>query len=240
MPGRDTAARLERHRCQPRVDHTDFEDLISFPERALDVATWDAPGEGNVRPELRVREGRVLFERLLRIDHRRERVVVDVDKLECVPCNRSRLSDDDRNRVTDKVGARTGQGRVVWRFPARERRGARDCPQTVIHVWAGEDANNAWQLLRSVCVDRDYFRVRVWTAEEFRVEHTCDFQVVDVCRNALDEARVLHPLHRATEVSRGSLSFRSFFYFGGLRYRCAHLCVCPFLAACSTASTICE
>src|ERR1700730_11547145 len=109
MPGRDTAARLERHWRQPRAGHTDFEDLIGFPERALDVATWDAPGEGNVRPELGVREGRVLFERLLRIDHRLERVGVDIDKLEGVPRNRSRLSDDDRNRVADKVGAHTGQ-----------------------------------------------------------------------------------------------------------------------------------
>src|SRR5260221_736578 len=222
------------------MDHTDFEDLVSFLKSTFDVAAGEAPLEGNVRPEPGVREGRVLFERLLWIDHSRERVVVDLYEVDRVPSDCSRLSDDALNRMANKVGARSGQGRVIWRFPARERRGARDCPQTVVHVWAGEDANNAWQLLRSVCVDRDYFRVRVWTAEEFRVEHTRDFQVVDVCRNALDEARVLHPLHRATEVSRGSLSFRSFFYFGGLRYRCAHLCVCPFLAACSTASTICE
>ena len=66
-----------------------------------------------------MRERRVFFERLLRIDHRRERLVVDVDEVECVPRDRPRLGDNDRNRVADEVDTRTGQDRVVGRLPAR-------------------------------------------------------------------------------------------------------------------------
>src|SRR5260221_1311674 len=172
------------------------------------------------------------------MNHRRKRVVVDLYEVERVSSDCSRLSDDDRNRVANEVGARTSQRRMIGRFPARERGGARDCPQFVVHVCAGEDANNAWQLLRAVGADRIDFRVCVWTADEFRLEHTRDVQIIDIGGNPLEEARVLHPLHRATEVSLGS--FRSLLYFGGGLYRSAHFCICPFLAACSTASTIWE
>ena len=90
------------------------------------------------------------------------------------------------------------------------------------------------QLLRGVGLDGFDFRVRVWTADEFRVEHSRDFQVVDVGRDALDEARVLHALHRAAEVSLGG------FHFGGILCRHGHFYVRPFFAAYSTASMMCE
>ena len=143
--------------------------------------------------------------------------------------------------MADEVGARTGQNLVIGRFPARERGGTRDCPQFVVHICAGEDGNNAWQFLRAVGFDRIDFRVCVWTTDVFRVKHTREFQVVDIGGNTLEQARVLHPFHRATEVFLRSFGpFGGLLYFGGFLNRCAHFCVCPFLAACSTASTICE
>src|SRR5271166_374276 len=108
MPRCRAAAWLYRHRRQPWVDDAEFENLVCLFEGGVHVAAREVPREGNVRPELGMRERRAFFERLLRIDHRRERLVVYVDEVECVSRDRPRLGDDDRYRVADEVGARTG------------------------------------------------------------------------------------------------------------------------------------
>ena len=66
------------------------------------------------------------------------------------------------------------------------------------------------------------------------MEHTRDFQVVDIGRDTLDEARVLYALHGAAKVSLGG------FHVGASLCRYGHLYIRPFFAAYSTASTMCE
>jgi len=133
--------------------------------------------------------------------------------------------------VTDEVGARTGQDRMIGRLPARERGGARDRPHFVVDIGACKDANDPRQLLRGIGLDGIDFCVCVWTADEFCVEHTREFQVIDIGRDTLDEARILYALHGAAEVSTGG------FHIGGGLCHQGHLYIHPFFAACSTAST---
>jgi hypothetical protein len=77
-PACHAAAWPNRHGRQPRVEDAEFEDLVRLLEGAVHVAAGETPRKGNVRSELGVRERRATFERLLRIHHRRERLVVDI------------------------------------------------------------------------------------------------------------------------------------------------------------------
>ena len=105
----------------------------------------ELPGEAVVRAEVLVEDRRAVGERLLRVDHGRELLVLDLDELRGVLRQRARLGEDDGDAVP-LVAHLVGGERVVRRLlrvlgdepDARERRGP-----VLDEVGAGERRDDA-------------------------------------------------------------------------------------------------
>ena len=145
--------------------------------------------------------GRARCQRLLRVDDGRERVVLDVDELERVPRHVRAVGHDAGDLLAlepDLVGGEhglrvAGQGRHPRQAVGGER-------------LAGDDGDDAGQLLGRRRVDVHDAGVRERAAQEREVQHPGQGDVLDVLPAALDEAVVLLALHAvadAADLGRG-------------------------------------
>ena len=108
----NTAARLDRVRDQAVLAVALRHGHVRLGEQPLDLARLELPRVAAVRPELLVHERRAVGERGLDVDHRRQRLVVDLDELGRVLAPRRGSRDDDGDRVA-------GVARLVDRRAAR-------------------------------------------------------------------------------------------------------------------------
>ena len=135
---------------------------------------------------------RVGVERLARVDHRRQRVVLDVDQRQRVVGGVLVDRDDERDLLALEAHLVAGQHglRVVG-----DRRHPRE-PER-LEVLGGDDGGDARVRERARGVDRDDPRVRVGAAQHLAVDHPRQADVVEVVALAADEARVLLALQAA-------------------------------------------
>ncbi len=101
---------LERAWSNALVDHLLPDDDVAAVEQRLVVPELE--GEAIVRPDLRI-EQRLVFQRLFRVDHDREGVVVDHDELGGVGSRRGRVGGDDDDRLTDETDDALGEHRTL-------------------------------------------------------------------------------------------------------------------------------
>jgi hypothetical protein len=133
---------------------------------------------------------------LLRARHGVERLVLDLDQLECVLRDVGRLGDDAGDLLTlvahlvgDEHGLRVArQGRHPRKVVLR-------------HQLAGDDGDDARQRGRRRRVDRRQASVGVRAPQDLHVEHPRQADVVEVLAPALDEARVLLALDGVTDAA---------------------------------------
>jgi hypothetical protein len=141
-------------------------------------------------------DGRVGRQRLLRVDDGRERVVLDVDELQRVPCDVRALGHDagdllalEPHLVGGEHGLRVARERG---HPGEAVGGER---------LAGHDGDDARQLFCRRCIDAHDAGVRERAAQQREVQHPGQGDVFDVLTAALDEAVVLLALHAVADAA---------------------------------------
>ncbi len=192
----DDGACLHRHRQQSLLhvalaDGVDggLEGLVDGAVLALDL---ERPGVAGVGAEVVVDDGGV-GERLLQVDHRRQRLVLDLDGLDRVAGGRLAGGDDGDDAVTDVADLAHRQrvvGRVLHVVGDRPRARHRGRPR-VLQVSTGVDGDDAGQPGRGRRVDRRDAGMGVRAAGEGEVERTRDDEVVGEAGFAREERRVL-------------------------------------------------
>ena len=172
-------------------------------ERAVDVARLELDVREVVVAQLLVQDGRARRERGLGVEHRRQRLVLDVDQLGRVLGERARARDDGGDGLADEAHAverehvpRAGLGLRPRRDGRRERR-------QVAQVLAADDERDAVERARPRAVDRDDPRVRVRAAAEGDVQRARRLDVVEVDAAAREEAGILDAHHARADVAAG-------------------------------------
>ena len=183
----DHAARLDRRARGAVVDEAALHDDVRVRERRLDVAA-QRPLVNLVRAEVVVHE-RGALERLLRVDDRGQRVVVDEHVLGGVDHRVAVAADDDGDRVADVLHRVLRQRPVDGRgdLDAGRHPGEREAGLEV-EVGAGEDGLDAGPRGGGRRVDRGDRGVRLGGAHEGGVQRAAGLDVVDVVALALDAA----------------------------------------------------
>ena len=110
--GGDRCARLHGHRDQPLVDVVPGEDPVRLRLRGLVVTVGELPRVALVRARVVVHGGRALLEGGPHVEHRRERLVVDLDRLERVGGLVAVARDHHRHGVPDVAHLVHGEGQV--------------------------------------------------------------------------------------------------------------------------------
>ncbi len=194
------AAALHRHRNEPLL-HVPFLDRVrGVRERVVDGLRigHQRPRVGRVRAEVVVDDD-TIGERILELDDRGQRVVVDDHFVGGVARFVRAVRDDDCHRVADVAGlvdrdrAVVGVLDVVGDRPRQRHR----LGPVVDEVGAGEHRDDAGHRGRGLGVDRADAGVRVRAAHDLEVQRARDVEVGDVLRFAGEERRVFLAQHSA-------------------------------------------
>ena len=149
----------------------------------------NSPLVGEVAPQRLVHHGRARLQCGLRIGHRWQRLVLDVDELERVLREVAAVGDDDGHALTDVAHLLRGQAapRVLGRVGTEVGQGAGELrgPRP------GDHQVHAGSGLRGAGVDRDDPRVRHRAAQHRGVQHPRPHQVGDVAAAAAQELGIL-------------------------------------------------
>ena len=188
----DRAAALHRRGVRPRVVQRDLRDHVGLGERLVGpLLVADLPVEGDVVVLVLLvvaDHRRAVGLGLGRVDDRRQRVVLDVDRLARVLGDVGVVGDDAGDLLALEAHLVGGQHglRVIAerRHPGQVAGG---------HHLAGEDQPDARDLVGLADVDRADAGVRERAAQDLHVQHARQDDVVDVVPAATDEAVVLDP-----------------------------------------------
>ena len=170
---------------------------------AVDVSDGGRQPHHRVVTELLVDEGRPGLHRGLGIDHRLERLVLDLDQLGAILGDVAAVGEHRRHRLADVADLADGHARPLALLEHGRREDLLAERQT--HglergrdVLAGEDAAHAGQPERRAGVDAGDPGVRVRTADEGDVQGSRQPDVIHVLRLPAQEAWVFHPLDGCT------------------------------------------
>jgi len=186
----DRAAGLDRRRVRARKHHVLLDHHLGLLEGAVGghpVARL--PVEDVVvgaALEVVADHRRAVLQRPLRVDHRLQFLVLDVDQFERVAGRVTILGDDEGDLLALEADLVGGQHRL-------HVCGDRPHPghPPLLQVGAGEDGVDARVLQRRGGVDRSDAGVGEGAPQHRPMEHPGQLQVVDVAAEAADEAAVL-------------------------------------------------
>ena len=158
-------------------------------------------------------DGGAVAQRLFRIEHRRQRLEIELDQLRRVLGGIAAVRHDDRNRLADVADLVMGQQRLLridelvlhQRRPfARQRQlRVRHRRQLADKLRPGQHKENAGRRSGARHVDRLDARMRVRAPHEHRMQHVRQFEIGNVLAAAGQEPPVLAPRHGAAD--EGSL-----------------------------------
>ena len=192
---RHSPSRLHRRRDQALLDDSIADDDGGGRERSGDVAAFDRPVERHVVRNVRVQLRRAGGSGFLWIDHRRQRLVVDLDQLQRIVGLVFGLGHDDRDRVpdiTDCVGRHRAIVGDLQAGVGQEPR-AGNALQPGFGVRTGVDSDDARRLLGAAHIDAADASVAVDAAEDRGVDHSWQRKVSRVPRRSGQEPGVLAP-----------------------------------------------
>ncbi len=182
---------LERGRVEAvEVELGDLHDPVGLGEGGVEVAPRVEARPHEVPAGIVVQHGRVGILRLPCVDHRRQRLVVDLDELRRVARELPRLGDDGDDRLAD-VAHLADRERVVLDVGARHARDLEERLGEGRDLLAGQRPVDAVERLGRRDVDARDVRVRVRAAHEVEIAHPVPLDVVDEDALALQEALVL-------------------------------------------------
>ena len=199
----DVAADLHRVRDQPLVDESLADDDLGGVDRGVRPGlVADVPLEDDVVRGVLVELRRTRLDGLLGVDDRRQRLPLDVDRLERVDGLLGRLGDDRGDpfpRPLDAVG-RERSRRVDVVLDAGGPAGRPGHRQRVVRdVRPDDDRHDAGHRLGRRDVDRADVGVRVRAAQDGQVGHPSHLDVVEIAALAGDEPWILDALDRGAE-----------------------------------------
>ena len=203
VPVGDHAAPLERRRVRPAEVEALAEDVRGPGERSVHVAGLELDVREVVVAEVLVQHRRVRCQCRLRIEHHRQRLVLDVDQLGRVLGEVAGGRDHGRDRLADVAHAVDRQHAPDAGLRLRPRGDRRRERRQVEQILAGDDERDALHGTRPRGVDRDDAGVRVRAAQEGDVEGSRRLDVVEVGRAAGEEARVLDAHDAGADVAAG-------------------------------------
>ena len=193
VPLRDDAARLHRDRREALVDDLETHHLVGVAHRLVHRGRGNFHLERDVGAELVVQNRRAVGDRLFRIDHRVERVVVDFDQVECVLCPVGVGGDRDRHRFAD-ISAPCRCASEGWNGMRSAGATHGSVPILSLRSSPASTQTTPGAPRAAVRVDGIYLRMRMRTAQDNRRQHPRQPDVVDVDALALNEPRILAPL----------------------------------------------
>ncbi len=197
-------ARLDRCRDQALLDDPLFDDDLCRLECGVDVATGNDPVERLVLWNVWMNLRRPVQGGLLRIDDRWQRLVIHVDEIEGVVRLVTRFRHRHRDRIANVADDLLGNRQVLADLQVRVRHqpAAGDRLQVPVDVLPGEHADDAWGSFRARGVDPFDARMRVRAAEDGRVHHAGQRDVVGVLRTARNQTRIFASADARSENSR--------------------------------------
>ena len=223
VPICDHAAALERRGVgAPEVEAL-AEDVRGARERPVDVARLELDVREVVVAQLVVQQLRPRRECLLRVEHRRQRVILDVDQLGRVLGDGARRRDDGGDRLAHETHAVEREHVAGAGLGLRSRRDRCREGRQVAQVLAADDQGDPVEGARPRDVDRDDPSVGVGAAAEGDVQRARRLDVVEVDAAACQEARVLDSHDAGADVAAG--------------HRAPSLSACPAWCTASTMPT---
>ena len=195
---RDGAAALDRRRVAPRVVQLQLGDHVGLLEGAVGARlVADLPVVDDVVALVHLvvaDDRRAVGQRLPRVHDRRQRLVVDLDRLARVLGDVRVVRDDAGHLLALEPHLVGGQHRLRV---IGQRRHPGEVPRR--HHLPGEDQVNAGDLPCPAGVDRLDARVRQRAAQDLHVQHAGQHDVIGVVALAADEAVVLDALTAGAE-----------------------------------------
>ena len=187
--GADHRARLHRARDQPLLAVVALQHHRGVAEGRVEVAVGEDPLVALVAGLVHLR--RVLVQRRPDVQHRRQRLVVDVDGCERVGGLVPVPGHHDGHRLADVADLVGGHRRVGRDHDVRgDRPGARQAALLVGEVGAGERGDDAGSAAGGADVHRGDPRVRERAAQEGHVQHAGQADVVGPVGLAGDQSGV--------------------------------------------------
>ena len=199
---RGGAARLHRGDAEALIYFRNARDVLGRSEQALDLGgigsrvggrprPIDREVVGRFRPDLR----RARFERVARVGHRRERLVLDMDEFGGVLRHHRALGDDHGHGLADMHDAVFGERRPVGddelcAIAARQRRVPRNIADA-LHVLRGQYGNDAGRSHRASAIDAHDAGKGMRRAHEISVSLVRLWRIGDIAAAAADQNVVL-------------------------------------------------
>ena len=197
-------ARLQRHAGVAAGVEGGLHHLVRGVERIVDLAGLVHALKAQVVAELGVDRRLRRLQRRLHVDHRRQRLVVDLDPGGGILGQRAGLGHHRSDRLADPGRALERQGQLRRRLHAFEVRQGRH-PGIAMRrqVRALEHAQHARDLERRGAVDRQDFGMGVRASDEGDMHHARQDHVVDVLAAPLHQLAGIGPRHRLADVGVG-------------------------------------
>ena len=197
----DSGARLDRIRGDAGVAHFQRDGVFGAGERGVGrVLAAHHQRERHIVGRLVPNDRRAGLDRILDIDHRRQRLVVDLDQFGGVLRLGQSLGDDEGDALAHGAhlvgGENTALGAKAFR-PAHVfgHRGRQPAELIGQHIGAGQNGEHAVGGLGLGGVDALDARMRVRRHDNDGVALQRQVEIVDVTAAAGDEARVFNPRH---------------------------------------------
>ena len=202
----DRAARFHRGRDETLLDDAIADDHRRRVEGGFDVAARHSPVKRDVAGDLRMKLWRPGRRGLLGIDHRGQRLVVDVDELEGVVRLILGFGDHDGDGVADEPDKIRGQRaeRCGLQIGIRDQPRAGNRFQHARRVGARVHGDDAGGLLRAARVDAAETRMAVRAPQDGCVCHPGQDEVCGVTRRSGQEPGILAPADAGSEHTGGS------------------------------------
>ena len=201
---------LDRCRDQPLLTEPAADHHLGLLERLGDVAAVAGrarvvdPVVRPVRPLVGMYERRAVSERGLHVQHRRQRLVLDLDRLEGVRRRVRAAGDDHGDRLPHVVHRRHGERRVIrLHHVVGDRPRARQAALLVGEVRAREGGHHARAAHRTRHVDRGDLRVCHRAPQDREMEHPGQHKVVGPRGLPGDQPAILLAQAGAAELRRG-------------------------------------
>ena len=165
------AARLHRDGDEPLIDDALLDDLVRLGERLLQVSAFEYPAIRNVVFILFVKNRRAVGDGLLRVHHRSQRVVLNLDKIRGVAHGIAVRPHDHGHRFAHEPHLAHSEHGPRGLLHVGDHRRARHGSDGALHVPPGQNQHHARRRLRLADVHGSNPRVSVRAAHKHGMMH---------------------------------------------------------------------
>src|SRR5712691_3527642 len=183
------AARLDRDRNEALLDQALLDGDLGFFEGGVGIAAGELHVIGEVAAELFVDDGSALLDGFLDVEHRRQRLIFDLDPLAGVLGRGPARGQHDRDRLAHVVNL-VDRDRIVVRILLvghEADRHRQRCAELRLQVFTGEDRDHAIGFLRPGRLDAEDPRVGLARPDHVHMDNGRLWNVVDVATGPRDQ-----------------------------------------------------